>query len=97
MHDIKEEIELIKALTPRGNFLSASHTLQNYRRHWYPDIISRDTYDTWKEKGETIDQICSRKAQDIVENHQPPPLPASVEAEIERILRRYLPDCSFES
>ena len=96
VHDIKEEIELIKALTPRGNFLSAPHTLQNYRRHWYPEIISRDTYDTWKEKGETIDQICSRKAQEIVANHQPPPLPASVEAEIERIMRRFLPDFSYE-
>jgi trimethylamine--corrinoid protein Co-methyltransferase len=92
LHDPTEEVELIKSLTPRGNFMSAPHTLRNYRRHWYPEIISRDAYDTWKEKGETIEQICQRKARDILMNHQPPPLPAGVEAELERIMRRNLPD-----
>ena len=76
--------------------MSAPHTLRNYRRHWYPEIISRDTYDTWKEKGETIEHICRRKAQDIVENHQPSPLSADVEAELEHIVRQYLPDFHFE-
>jgi trimethylamine--corrinoid protein Co-methyltransferase len=96
LHDPTEEVELIKALTPRGNFMSAAHTLRNYRQHWYPGIISRDTYDTWKEKGETIEQICRRKAQDIVANHQPPRLPSSVEAELEYIVRRYIPNFHFE-
>jgi len=96
LHDPTEEVELIKAQTPRGNFMSAPHTMRNYRRHWYPEIISRDTYDTWKEKGETIEQTCRQKAQDIVENHQPSPLSADVEAELERIVRRYLPDFYFE-
>ena len=96
LHDPTEEVELIKSLTPRGNFMSAAHTRRNYRRHWYPEIISRDTYDTWKEKGETIEQICRRKAQEIVTNHQPVPLPAGAEAELERIIHRYLPDFRFE-
>jgi len=96
LHDPTEEVELIKSLTPRGNFMSAAHTRRNYRRHWYPEIISRDTYDTWKEKGETIEQICRRKAQEIVTSHQPVPLPAGAEAELERIIHRYLPDFRFE-
>ena len=96
IHDPAEEVELIKAQTPRGNFMSAAHTRRNYRRHWYPDIISRDTYDTWLEKGQTIEGICRRKAQDIVTNHQPPPLPTGVDTELERIMRRYLPEFHFE-
>jgi trimethylamine--corrinoid protein Co-methyltransferase len=96
LHDPTEEVELIKALTPRGSFMSAPHTLRNYRQHWYPEIISRDTYDTWKEKGETIEQICRRKAQDIITNHQPPQLPHDVEAELEYIVRSYLPNFRFE-
>jgi trimethylamine--corrinoid protein Co-methyltransferase len=95
LHDPTEEVDLIKSLTPRGNFMSTEHTRRNYRRHWYPEIISRDTYDTWKEKGETIEQICRRKAQEILENHQPPELPADDEAELERVMRRYLPDFRF--
>jgi trimethylamine--corrinoid protein Co-methyltransferase len=97
LHDPAEEVELIKSLTPRGNFMSSQHTKRNYRRHWYPEIISRDTYETWQEKGETIEQICQHKALDIIANHQPEPLTAEVEAELERVLRRYLgPDFGFE-
>jgi trimethylamine--corrinoid protein Co-methyltransferase len=98
IHDPAEEVELIKSLTPRGNFMSARHTKRNYRQHWYPNIISRDTYETWQEKGESIQQICQRKAQQIVAGHQPAPLDAKVETELERVLRRHLgPDFSLEA
>jgi trimethylamine:corrinoid methyltransferase-like protein len=77
--------------------MSTSHTRRNYRRHWYPEIISRDTYDTWLEKDETVAQICTRKAQEIVKTHEPPPLPDKVEQELERIMQRYLPGFNYES
>ncbi|MGB2955671.1 MAG: trimethylamine methyltransferase family protein [Anaerolineales bacterium] len=95
-HDPSEEVELIKKLTPRGNFMSQDHTRKNYRRHWYPEIISRDTYDTWKEKGESLDQICNLKANEILDSHRPVRLPAKVEGELERIVRNYIPDFEFE-
>jgi trimethylamine--corrinoid protein Co-methyltransferase len=66
LHDPSEEVALIKSRTPRGSFMSAPHTLRHYRQHWYPNIINRDTYATWLEKGETIESICRRKAQEIV-------------------------------
>ncbi len=97
LHDPAEEVALIKSRTPRGNFMSAPHTLRNYRSHWYPNIISRDTYSTWLEKGETIESICRRKAQELVASHQPPSLAAGTEAELESIMRRYLPDFHFEA
>ena len=90
VHDLEEEVALIKANTPRGNFLKARHTRRTFRQHWLPGILSRDTYETWQAKGQTTEQICRRKAQDILTHHQPPPLPAKVEAELERIVRRYL-------
>lgn len=95
VHDPAEEVALIKSLTPRGNFMSAPHTLRNYRQHWYPEIISRDSYDTWKEKGKTIEQICRCKAQDILVNHQPPQITTNVESELERIMRRHVPGFHF--
>jgi trimethylamine:corrinoid methyltransferase-like protein len=96
LHDVSEEVALIKSLTPRGNFMSAKHTLRNYKQHWYPNIISRDTYETWKEKGETIESLCRRKAQEILANHHPTALPANVESEMEYIIRRYIPDFRFQ-
>jgi trimethylamine--corrinoid protein Co-methyltransferase len=90
LHDLDEEMALIKANTPRGNFLKAKHTRPTFREHWRPGILSRDTYQAWQAKGQTIEQLCRRKAQDILAQHQPPPLPAEVETELERIVRRYL-------
>lgn len=90
VHDLEEEVALIKANTPRGNFLKAKHTRRTFREHWQPGLLSRDAYETWQAKGQTIEQLCRRRAQDILARHQPPPLPAGVEAELERIVRRYV-------
>ena len=97
VHDPAEEVELIKALTPRGNFLATDHTRKHHRQHWYPEILSRDTYQTWKEKGEDLGSICNRKAQDILDSHQPAQLPNKVEEEIERIVQDYLPNFVFDN
>jgi trimethylamine--corrinoid protein Co-methyltransferase len=97
LHDVEEEVALIKANTPRGNFLRAKHTRRNYSQHWQPHIFSRENFDAWEAKGETIEMLCRRKAEQILTSHQPAPLPAAVEAEMERTLRRYLgADFHFE-
>jgi trimethylamine--corrinoid protein Co-methyltransferase len=90
IHDLEEEVALIKANTPRGNFMKEKHTRRYYPNHWAPEILSRDTYETWQEKGESIEDICRRKASNMIETHQPEPLPAKVESEMERILQAYL-------
>lgn len=89
IHDVDEEVRLIKANTPRGNFLKEKHTRRHYLKHWMPGILSRDVYDGWLEKGETIEQICRRKAESLLAEHRPEPLGATVEAELEHILRQF--------
>jgi trimethylamine--corrinoid protein Co-methyltransferase len=97
LHDVEEEVALIKANTPHGNFLGTQHTRQTFREHWLPGILNREPYETWQAKGANIEQLCRRKAQDILAQHRPPPLSPEVEAELERILRRYLgPDFHFD-
>ncbi|GAB4537631.1 MAG: trimethylamine methyltransferase MttB [Anaerolineae bacterium] len=88
-HDLDEELALIKSNTPRGNFLKAKHTRRTFREHWLPGILSRDTYEAWQARGENIEQACRRKARDILAQHRLQPLPSQVEAELERIVRRY--------
>lgn len=90
LHDIDEEVALIKANTPRGNFLKEKHTRINYKHHWDPRIFSRVAYETWAERGQTVEEICRQKALGILNEHQPERLPASTEAEMERIMRRYI-------
>jgi trimethylamine--corrinoid protein Co-methyltransferase len=90
VHDLAEEVALIKANTPRGNFLRAKHTRRTFREHWLPEILNRDAYETWRAKGQTVEQVCRRKAQDLLAQHVPPPVPAAVEAELERIVRQHV-------
>jgi trimethylamine--corrinoid protein Co-methyltransferase len=90
VHDLEEEVALIKAHTPRGNFLGTKHTRRTFREHWLPGILNRDTYEGWQAKRDSIEEVCRRQAQEILAQHQPPPLPANVEAELERIVRRYV-------
>jgi len=97
VHDLDQEVKLIKANTPKGNFLKEAHTRENYHQHWQPDIFSRDTYETWLDKNTSIETQCRQQARDIFANHEPERLPASVEAEIERILQREInPELSLE-
>jgi len=88
LHDLDDEVKLIKANTPKGNFLKEAHTRENYHQHWQPAIFSRDTYETWQEKNTTIEEQCRKQAEQILTNHEPSPLPADIQAELEWILRR---------
>jgi len=98
LHDLDEEVALIKANTPRGNFLRAKHTRRTFREHWLPEILSRDTYEGWQAKGQTIADRCRHQARELLAHHQPPPLPANVEADLERIVRRFQgPEFHFEA
>jgi trimethylamine:corrinoid methyltransferase-like protein len=89
-HDLAEEVALIKANTPRGNFLRAKHTRRTFLEHWLPEILNRDAYEAWRVKGQTVEQVCRRKAQDLLAQHVAPPLRAAVEAELERIVRQHV-------
>jgi trimethylamine--corrinoid protein Co-methyltransferase len=89
IHDLSEEVELIKSNTPRGNFLKEKHTKKNYSRHWQPELLNRDAYETWEESGESLENNCRNKAKQILEEHKPAPLPPNVESELERIIRRF--------
>jgi trimethylamine--corrinoid protein Co-methyltransferase len=89
IHDLHEEVELIKSNTPRGNFLKEKHTKKNYSRHWHPEFLNRDAYETWKENGISLETKCRDKARQILQEHKTAPLPATVEAEMERIIRQF--------
>jgi trimethylamine:corrinoid methyltransferase-like protein len=73
------------------------HTRLNYKRHWQPGVFSHETYETWQEHGHSIEAICRQKAGEVLGSHQPKRLSPKVEAELERVLRRFLgPDFGFD-
>ncbi len=89
LHDLTEELALIEANIPRGNFLKEKHTRSHYKHHWQPQILNREAYETWDSHRQDIKSKSQAKARDLLATHQPASLPADVESELERILRRY--------
>lgn len=90
IHELREEVDLIKLNTPRGNFLKEKHTKKHHSRHWQPEFLNRDTYETWRGNGVSLEDKCRTKAKQILQEHKPKYLSAEVESELERILRRFL-------
>lgn len=95
LHDLTEEVELIKSQIPRGNFMSSKHTIKNYKRHWYPEILIRETYDTWIETGEPIKETCLNKAKKVLEDNKFYALSTDIESELETIMRKHISDFHF--
>jgi trimethylamine--corrinoid protein Co-methyltransferase len=88
VHDLDQELELIKRRTPKGNFLVERHTRDHFKAYWRPNILVRDSYDTWRTKGATsVEEAARQRARRLIAEHKPPPLSSRAEAAIEEILR----------
>lgn len=88
LHDLDEEMAMIKRLTPRGNFLAERHTRDHFKELWMPRLLSRDNYTIWQEKGQTLEQVVRASARRLLEDHQPPPLPDEAAFALEEILAK---------
>jgi trimethylamine--corrinoid protein Co-methyltransferase len=81
-------LDVISEIAPEGEYLGTEHTVDHYRRDWYPELFDRNNYDAWAEAGSktlhdrTVDEI-----ERILENHQPPPLDHQTQEQISAILK----------
>ncbi len=80
-------VDCIKRVGPGGHFLGQDHTLNHFKENWQPDLTDRKTHEDWNSRGaKSMGQLAKEKIKGILKNHRPTPLPAEVDAEIERIL-----------
>lgn len=90
--EINEEtlaLDLIDQVGPDGDFMSSKHTLQNFKKDWYPKLFDRRNYEEWQAAGgKTLRQRAQERALDILENHQPEPLPANIQQKIDQIVEQ---------
>ena len=82
-------LDVIHAAGPGGDFLAQPHTARHFREYWQPRLFSRQRLDDWVAGGRRrLGDRLREKTLALMETHQPEPLPAAVEAEIETILER---------
>jgi trimethylamine--corrinoid protein Co-methyltransferase len=83
-------LEVIEAIGPGGHYLAETHTRAHMRELWMPTFFGRDSWEDWEVAGkpEARDRAHARVAE-IIEQHQPEPLPEDVESELYNIIESF--------
>ena len=81
-------IELIQEIGPGGSFLTAEHTLNNFRQEFFlSDIfIQKDPSEGRVDETRGMREAAYKKAKEILSSHKPSPLPDNAEKEMTKIL-----------
>lgn len=80
-------LDEIDEVGPGGHFLNTTPTLARFRDFWYPNLLDRSLRTTWLENGgTTLEGRLSRKAGEIIKEHQPEPLDGEIKDGIKEIL-----------
>lgn len=82
-------LEIIDQIGPGGDFLSTDHTYEHFRNFWQPGLFSRQRVEEWETAGSPrLGDRLREKTVQIIQDHQPQPLPDPVKREIQRILNQ---------
>jgi trimethylamine--corrinoid protein Co-methyltransferase len=88
LDDTTLALDVIHEVGPGGEFLSHDHTLENWQGLWVPQVFNRQRLDDWEAAGsKPVNARLREVAVSLMEEHRVDPLPASVEAELEAILK----------
>ena len=80
-------VEAIQEVGPSGAFINHAHTHRYFRDNWFPELSDRDNYAGWANNGgTTFFERARAKTTQLIETHQPEPLPAAADKELERIV-----------
>jgi trimethylamine--corrinoid protein Co-methyltransferase len=82
-------LDVVEELGPTGNYLVHPHTLRHYREAYYSQLADKGPYSQWVERGSTtMEQRAARQIDKLLAKHQPEPLAAEVQREIDAIVER---------
>jgi len=79
-------LDVIRNVGPGGNFLSQKHTLKHMHDIFIPQFMDRRPYNVWEVKQDDGRDWTLEKARQILNNHHPEPLDASVSTELKKII-----------
>ncbi|UCE40237.1 MAG: trimethylamine methyltransferase family protein [Candidatus Aminicenantes bacterium] len=81
-------LDLINEIGPGGEYLTSEHTLRNFRRNWFPELLSRITYERWEKEGQKdLGQRAGDKVRFILENHKPLPLDDNIRKKLQKLIQ----------
>lgn len=88
--EINEEtlcLDLIERIGHDGDYLSEDHTLNNFRKRWYPTLFDRSNPAQWEEKGGlSMGDRATAAVTGILADHRPQPLSADAARALRAII-----------
>ena len=82
-------LNVIDEVGPEGHFMSSEHTLKNFRRDWYPNLLDRQKYKAWVASGSTsLRDRAKAKVEAIINIAEADILPEHVQQKVNAIVKR---------
>ena len=83
-------LDVITKVGPGGHFITQKHTLDFLRKeHWMPTLLDRQMRDRWVKNGsKDLLERAREKTKKILSDHNPSPLPADIEKELDNSLKK---------
>ncbi len=80
-------VDVIDEVGPGGEFLSHDHTMTHWRELWLPQIFDRQRLEPWQAEGsKDVNSRLREVTVTLMNEHEVPALPSSIEKEIEEML-----------
>lgn len=80
-------LDVIDQVGHDDDFLAADHTHRHFREDWYPDLFDHQNYEAWSSEGAQTMRMRARKhIVEILEQHQPEPLPVDIKDKLEGVI-----------
>jgi len=81
-------VDVIERVGPGGHYLTQEHTRTHFKTEtWFPTLIDRQMRRTWEASGsQTMAERVRAKVRDIMEHHEPLPIPAQVEGSLRKMV-----------
>jgi trimethylamine--corrinoid protein Co-methyltransferase len=82
-------LDVIDQLGPTGDYLSHEHTFRHYKEPFYSNLADKGTYSQWQRRGATtMEGRAAQQVEEILQSHEPEPLPSDVQQDIKSIVKR---------
>ena len=81
-------VDVIERVGPGGHYLTQEHTRTHFKAEmWFPTLIDRQMRRTWEASGSrTMADRVRAKVKEIIERHEPLPIPGQVESNLREIV-----------
>ncbi len=87
INDESLAVNVIAEIGPARDFLMHAHTFRHMHSQSAPELIDRKGMEEWKASGsKDIYLRATQEAKNILDNHQPEPLPEGVASQIKSII-----------